>query len=441
MGGCSLRDAIENDGKAKTKIKPFASSEKLIDRYGDTITIKIPLGKNNIGYFDKEGDVLGYEAEKLNNEGRSFVGQLWDNLKLTGARFAVGVGLFNKFKISSHFDFEYLNQDFLKSARIKRVFFTTEVCRDTEINCNNEENKTTNFTFVDELMVNVEGYEDIAGEKPKVDLPTEAKELKPKEFKRFIKLAENQSKIDVEKKILALNNKDKNLGELELDQIENKSINLVRFESVVPQMKLDISALDEDERHLTLHVKNKERRGLIKDYFKKLKGHVKRVSTNRDGVNLTLRKGITPKLLLEKVGSDQSPVAANMIIFRLNTQQAEAKNFFNSEKFEGVVREASVVGESVYVELLSSGLKDQFLGMINADNNFVGTDLDVYTVDTCTQANCIEVKALDFNLLDLLAANPKIKLDTILSVKSLSKQDFQYNGFIEIEIVIDDIGI
>ena len=55
--GCSLKEAVEG---GKSEITPFASSDKLSARYGNKITVRIPLAEgldengehNGFGYVD-----------------------------------------------------------------------------------------------------------------------------------------------------------------------------------------------------------------------------------------------------------------------------------------------------------------------------------------------------------------------------------------------------
>lgn len=441
FAGCSLKEVADNDGKAKTKITPFASSAKLGERFGNKVIVKIPLAESSLGYVDIDeilSEVVGGKP-KFDRDTKSFFEKLRDGFVMSVGRIGMKFGLFNKIKIQTYFDFEYINQEFITSAKVKRVFFTTENCRLGENDCDNKNNKKTNFTIIDKLFVNLSNYRDEYGIPVAETLAEKEGEgvelIGNKEFDEATRRSFSQTKAEIAQRISAF----KNENDIGILNGEANSINLVKFTNSVPVLNIDLKGIDPDERNIHLAIEEKAQRKAVHSYFKNdsFKGLIRRVKRVSDGVSIQLQKDVTPLQLSEKISSEQSPTVANMVIFRLNSKFKEAKKLFVSPKLKGFVKDVSVIGKSIYVELRSASFREAFLKKIGKDNDYRSSGLDIYSVDSCINANCIDVDANDFNLVPILAVNPKLKIDTFLSIKTLGSFDFKYNGFIEIEVELD----
>lgn len=440
LSGCSLKEAADNNFKAKTEITPFAPSKKLTERFGNKVTIKIPLAESSLGYVDIDeiiGEITG--KPKLDRDTKNFIERLRDGFIMSVGRLGMKFGLFNKIKISSFFDFDYINQDFITSAKVKRVFFTTENCRLGENDCNNKYNKVTNFTLVDKLFVNLSNYQDEYGtpeEEQLANIEGDGVEfVSNSEFRKETIRSFSQSRDDIALKIKAFKNEE-GLGVL---NGEANSINLVKFTSPVPIMNLKFEDVDSSQRSIHLAINEKQQRKVVHNYLKSdfFKGYIVSAQRVSDGIIVNLEKDITPQHLSQKISSDQSPLVANMVIFRLNSGFKQAKKLFMDEKLKRFVKDTSIIGKSVYVELKDSSFRTPFLNAIGKKNDYRSSNLDIYSIDTCIYANCIEVDANDFNLVPILAVNPKLQIDTFLSLKTLGSVDFKYNGFIEVELELD----
>lgn len=445
LGGCSLKEAFDNNFEAQTDITPFASSDKSGKRFGNKITVRIPLAEdkeNGFGYVDLDelvAEILGKEAQ-LDRDSKDFFQRLRDGFVLSLGRLAMKAGIKNKFKISSHFDFSYLNQEVITSAKVKRVFFTTENCRVGEHDCDNAKNKKTNLTFIDKLFVNLTNYKDADG--ASYDQLLANKEgtglvsLKNGEFKRAVQKSFSQSDLDVKQQIRNFTNTDDKIGVLDGDE---HSINLVKFTNSVPVMNIRFENVLPTDRELNFSIPDDQQKTAIASYLesKPLKRFVQKTSKSKGNLYVKLKKNVTPEMLTNKINSDQSPTVASMVIFRLNSGYKEAKSYLTGPEFKDIVKEVSIIGKSLYVELTSVSKKNQFNRLTNANDNYIGTGMDIYSVDSCKYANCIDVDVADFNLVPILAVNPKLKLDTFFSIKTLGSVDFKYNGFIEVEVELD----
>ncbi len=366
VSSCSLKEAIDNDFKTQTSVEPLGSSKTLAERFGNgenlTFTLKIPLTENSVGYYDVE-DVLG--NRNLNSSNKTFFSSLLDNLKLKFFNFFVGLGYYNKLKFSSAFNFPQVDSRFIKSAKVKKIFFTTEDCRDTEDNCNDRTSLGSNFNLVDKFFVNIS-----ANRKEANLFGTQVTELEDEEFEAASTFAFTQtpekSAENMKKRTQAVDSEEENLD-----------INLVKYSNNIPFVNLDISK------------------------------------------------------------SERSAYSNKMFIFRLDGNYIQAKKYFDSDLFKGVVKGSTMIGRSLYVEVRDAKSIETFKRILASSKKTIDSELKIYKIDRCLSDNCIDLKVNDINLVPLLEKESNIKIDTYLSVKTLGTRDFKYNGFVEVEIVLD----
>lgn len=431
---CSLKEAAENDFKTKTQTKPFAPSKTLAERFGDgdqiKFTVKIPLTEDSVGYYDVE-DVLG--NRDLNGSHKNFFERMYDGMKLSMFNLFVKMGYSNKIKFSSSFDFPQIDKRFIKSARVKKVFFTTEDCREGEDDCNDGDTMGSNFNLVDKFFVNLSSSAEN-------DVQTTMIQLSDKEFRRKTKQAFKQTSLSIKESIQSSQKENKDFGE----------VNLVSFSNDVPYLNLKTLSAPEDAEVLNFDVN--ENKDVVAKYLKSEKFNhlIKRVQygTKRKnlhspvrrrirGIDVYLRQGAKPSAVFKLISDEQSPLVKKMFILRLNGNYVEAKNYFKSKKFEGVVQDTTMIGRSLFVEVKDAGGMDKMRSHLEQqEQNLIG-DLDLYKIDTCMRSNCLDLEVKDINLVPLIERSPKINIDTYLSVRNLGNADFKYNGFIEVEVVLE----
>lgn len=124
-------------------------------------------------------------------------------------------------------------------------------------------------------------------------------------------------------------------------------------------------------------------------------------------------------------------------IFNLEEDNVqEAKRFFSSEEFDGIVKDVTLIETSLYVDLYGSSLKEKFFQVINeqvADIYSLGvTDFKGCTSDSCTN---LTVNSVD--LLPLIKKSKDLRFDTFVSIKNLDYNDFKYSGYIELSVEMD----
>lgn len=427
LSSCSLKEAVDNDFSTKSKVDPFAPSNKLGERYGNKVTIKIPLSESSVGYFDIE-EILG--NDNLNRESRSFLSSIWDNFKLKLFNIGVGFGLSNKVKFTSYFDFPRIDQDLIKSAVVKRVFFTTEDCRKGDRNCNANKKFNSNFTLIDKMFVNISNYDSIDPNEKSMD------NISSRKFDKIAKKSFAQEKADIARLMNSYAVKGNETIAFDENVNNYDEINLVKFSSLVPYMNVDFSEVPADARTLRFEVKDDARRKAIKSYLKSssFKKLLKRINSKGDYIFADLRKKAKPQDIFEVISTEQSPTVAKMIILRLNSKYRETKKFFAQDKFKLLIKDTTMIGRSLYIELNDVKDRSAFLSMIDHENNYEKINLDIYKMDSCIHSNCIDLEVERFNLVPLLAVNPQLRIDSYISIKALGSADFKYNGFIEVEV-------
>lgn len=112
------------------------------------------------------------------------------------------------------------------------------------------------------------------------------------------------------------------------------------------------------------------------------------------------------------------------------------KDFFSQDEFSGIVKDVTILGKSIYIELIHSQLREKFFETIK----LVTTDLrseGVVDLAGCTNLNCTSLTVNQIDLVPMLQKSRKIKIDTYLSLKHLDWNDFKYSGYIEIQVKLE----
>lgn len=438
LGSCRFKEMMDNDFKSESKVTPFAKADTLAQRFGNgrtnTFTLKIPLTESSIGYFDID-EVLGNDS--LDRDQQSFLSRMANGFKMAIYNIALRMGIRNKFKITSYFNLPEINPKFVESARVKKVFFTTEDCRPEDVDCDDTKSSEGNFNFIEKFFVNLRL--DKSSEETRQAIKSKDGEVDSKIFKKAVSRSFSETMESAVSDVMMLSQ----AGDIESLKADNQEINIMKFENQVPDMNLDTSGVQEDDRELLFQV-SRDKGRVIRDYLKSSDfktNYVSRVQLDRDGVYVKLHKHITPSVFFERISRDQSPLTQKMFIFRLEGGYVEAKHYFEKDKFKNLVKDTTMIGRSLYVELYSVRNKSEFLRLIDEEGDKATDYFDIYRRETCSFSNCLDIDALPINVGPLLTSGKDIRIDTWLSIRSLGSRDFKYNGYIEIEVVLKNLPI
>lgn len=436
LSGCKFKEAMDNNFQTKSKINPIAPAETIAERFGNgrtnAYTLKIPLTESSIGYFDID-EVLSNEADR-NRHG--FFTRVKNSFKKTLFKIFLKLGFKNKMKFTTYFQIPEINPKYVESARVKKIFFTSEDCRTTEQDCDDVESRSSNFNFVDQFYVNV------ASEDEPASLTEEdfIQEVDGKDFKKMAERSFSQTKTSAISKVSKMAKADKTF----LESNENE-INILKFHNTVPYMSINTEGVTEDMRnllfkHVEEHIGDK---GRVKRYLrsKRFRHLIRRVTGVRDGVRVSLKRNAKPSELFELISEDQSPLAHKMMIFRLSGRYVEAKKYFEHKRFKSLVKDTSMIGRSLFVELYRKEDANKIVAMLNDREHYAHDHFDIYKMERCHTSNCLDLEALNINMAPLLTSGKDLRIDTYISVRTLSSVDFKYNGYIEVEVVLKNLPL
>lgn len=114
----------------------------------------------------------------------------------------------------------------------------------------------------------------------------------------------------------------------------------------------------------------------------------------------------------------------------------EAKDFFKSKSFDGIVSDIHIIGRSLYIDLHGSALKERFFRKIN-ENISELSDIGIEDFKGCSKESCASLNVNGINLVPMLKKSFHFKFDTFFSIKHLDYNDFKYNGYLELELELD----
>lgn len=441
LSGCRLQEAIDNNFQSESKIEPFAPSDSLAERFGNgrtnTFTLKIPLTQSSLGYFDID-DVLGADSPDRDRQG--LLGRISNGFKRALFNVALRFGIQSRMKISSYFELPQINEKYIESARVKKVFFTTEDCRPEETDCDDQESSEGNFNFIDKFFVNL-----ALDDAPPEALAESAEESE--EFGEEVGRAEFRAAVERsfgETMDTAANDIINMATEPEKSIVSGNDITIMKFENQVPYLNLNTSQVTDDIRELTFHVDDTAKARVIRDYFRSptyRQNFVRRARVRNGNVEVDLHREALPSEFFAQISADQSPLAQKMFIFRIEGRYREAKRYFQTDKFKRIVKDTTMIGRSLFVELNSISQRGEFLRLIAEGEDRAEDHFDIYKVETCNLSNCLDLDALPVNMGPLLSTGKDVRIDTWLSIRSLGSRDFKYNGYIEVEVVLKNLPI
>ena len=91
----------------------------------------------------------------------------------------------------------------------------------------------------------------------------------------------------------------------------------------------------------------------------------------------------------------------------------EAKDFFESPDFYGIVSDTTLIGRSLYVDLHGSRLKEKFFNKINERVDDL-TALGIEDFKGCSVESCASLNVNGINLVPMLDKSFHFKFDTFL---------------------------
>lgn len=373
---CSILIVSCNSFEEKSKITPLFQAKKLSETMAEknggngqslssskknyvNFRFKIPLSQDMIGHYDYSAIM---EDEKVDAEKMDIINKFLVNMKHKIYNLGIGMGVMNKVRFSTDYQFPDFDSEFIKSVKIKRLFFSLDQCSPQDLDCIDLATKDKlSIKFLKSFFVNlsvIQPHDDMTFLEEPISF------LSKSEFKKFEKMA---------------------------------------FES-------------------TPLIMNEEYR----------KSHIEDESIYYD---VTVAKLSTSEIE-KRIRNGEEPESNRVYKFKTSHNHVAVKRLFEGKAFSETVKEVSLVGTTVYVELYREELKDKFFKVIN-DTGVDIVKLGVDVFERCTIDKCIDLNVTNMDLMPLIRKNPHIKFDTFLSLKKLKYGDFKYNGYVELEVSLD----
>jgi hypothetical protein len=373
-----------NTIQSQNDINPLFEAESLSDAYGDgklyTVTLKVPLTKDSLGSYDFS-DVM--ENEDLDDSNRSWLNRFCDTIMYNLANLSFKFGARNKYSYTTGLEFPEIDSRYVKEVRIKKLFFSLEDCAPDDLDCVKQQaSQPPSLNFLKSFFLNVSplgiNEENLLEEGV-------FKEWSSREFNREF---------------------DKAFGQKYFDSFEDY------FQSI-----LEVAHSSHTRRNSTVESPDKN------ELFNNL--NVARLRNTKK-----LRRN-----------SENTRDEGRIFIFRLKQhitkyRKAEIKRHFKQDIFKDTVKDLTILGNNLVVELFSSELRESFFRVLSSSVDNVD-QLDVNSFEGCSYENCASIDVNGINLVPLLEKTYKLKFDTFLELRFLQINDFLYNGFVEIEIKLD----
>ncbi|MBT4792509.1 MAG: hypothetical protein HON90_13135 [Halobacteriovoraceae bacterium] len=427
FNSCQLIEMLDNNFETTSDVAPISQSSTLAQRYGDgkfvTYTIKVPLTENSLGYYELE-EILGNEV--LNSEQKSFLDSAIDSIKLSFYSFIIELGFSNHMKLSASLKLPRVSERIIKAAKVKKVFFTSEECRLENKNCNGVESKKllSNFDLISQLFINVstsskkgfEGVDDITAE----------------EFKKIKKTSTSLAQK------ITLNQEIDTRDEINIIDYVNKGPMLSKTKYKVLNGKRGVVFFAKTDKVKKLkYLRSEKFKDIIKSARYRKRSSNRFQAQSKKDIYVKLRKGIKPKQLLEKIRGTETPFLRRTFIIRLNSKLIETKKYLSSERFKDIIKDVSLVGRSLFIQVRNDNAIKQFKETLQEDTKFLNSDLDILDIDRCSRHNCLDLEVSNLNLLPLITSSDFLNINTYLSLESLKAVDFMYNGYVEVELTLD----
>jgi hypothetical protein len=344
---CVQKSNMNDIFETKTDIKPFAEAKTLNEIYGDgkTITksLRIPLTKDTLGFFDRDEIV---ESRNIPEKHKKFFEKIKDNIVHGLYNQAVKLGVKNRISYSTDFEFPEIDSESIHSISVKKIFMALENCAPNDEECHHRiKDQEITLGLLDSLFINISPIT----EKSNLDFLKE-----PFDFYR-------------DKAYQKILQQSKKASYLSMDGITNIA---------------HLGTLEEDAYNVYEQVEQKSK---------------------------------TLVLSLE------------------SHENVEALKFFREDVFAEVITDVFKAGKVIFITLKDDELVTSFFKKV-FDRVESFADIGIYDYRFCSFKSCTELDVNPINLVPLIAQSPHLRFDTYLAIRQLSYNDFQYNGYIELEI-------
>jgi|LULL01.1.fsa_nt_gb hypothetical protein len=423
---CLVKDLSDNGFRSTSQVKPFASSETLVEKFGDgqrlSLNFKIPLTQDTLGYYEVE-EILG--NENLDAGDKRLIKKVYDSFRYSFYNMWVKMGRRNHVMFRSYFDLPEVDSEYVKSAKIKRVIFTTDKCHSDLKDCNG--NKRSGFSLIDSLFVNIaSAHKTLNGASFMIN------ELDYDEFEDISRKAFVKTAVDYEKELFSKDN--------------YRHINLLKMKN--PPPLIDVSRLEHVTDNKLYRLKVSDDKAAITQYLKgdKFKPYIRHVHSqpilNSDsyelyrkrpnGILIELRKRGHINELKNVIEGSTSSVQKNMLVVKVEKNALELKKIYE-EAYSQYLNDISLVGNILFIELQEGEYVSFFKEKLEKTKQQFA-DFGEVQVNQCDYFSCLDLKGTGLNLIPFLEKSPQIFIDTYLGLNKLVRNDFTFHGFIEIEV-------
>jgi len=145
--------------ESKSEIDPLFKAQTTSERFGTgtggvtTITLKIPLTTNEIGYYDRD-DIL--DTKSAQGKKKSWLKRNYESIKYNLYNLGARLGISNRIKYSTDFEFPDIDSKYIKEVRVKKIFFALEPCTAEDKECQTrEQDEPVSFMFLDKFFLNL----------------------------------------------------------------------------------------------------------------------------------------------------------------------------------------------------------------------------------------------------------------------------------------------
>lgn len=125
-----------------------------------------------------------------------------------------------------------------------------------------------------------------------------------------------------------------------------------------------------------------------------------------------------------------------IFLFHMKSNPVDFRKELEAQEYASLVKDTTIIGKTVYVELYDKSLRTAFFRKLN-EKNKTFAQRGIESTTGCSYVNCLTPKVNPINFVPLFKKSSHIKLDTYLSIRLLDYNDFKYKGFVEFEIVLD----
>jgi len=137
-----------------SKITPIAEAKTFADKLGDgeyiTKTIYMPMTSASIHHYDYDAII---DREDVRNQ--TGLSSLMEGLKVGFLNLGMSLISKNKVKISTEFDFGFIDTEIIKEVKIKNVFFNIKGCNEKLETCQaRRDEKDLSVDFLKEIFIN-----------------------------------------------------------------------------------------------------------------------------------------------------------------------------------------------------------------------------------------------------------------------------------------------